>query len=72
MEIQLREVLANTRRMAEIISHHTARTLEQVERDLDRDYFMTAEEARAYGLIDDIIVPRRGLASPLPEMAAAG
>ena len=43
-----------------------------MDRDLDRDYFMTAEEARAYGLIDDIIVPRRGLASPLPEMAAAG
>jgi ATP-dependent Clp protease, protease subunit len=63
MEIQLREVLATTRRMAEIISHHSGRSLEQVEMDLDRDYFMTAQEAKEYGLIDDIITPRRGLAA---------
>jgi len=67
MEIQLREVLATTRRMAEIISHHTGRSIEQVESDLDRDYFMTAEEAKGYGLIDDIIAPRRGVAAPLLE-----
>jgi ATP-dependent Clp protease protease subunit len=66
MEIQLREVLATTRRMAEIIAHHSGRTVEQVARDVDRDYFMTPEEAVDYGLIDDIISPRRGLsASPL-------
>ncbi|HEX3947597.1 MAG TPA: ATP-dependent Clp protease proteolytic subunit, partial [Acidimicrobiales bacterium] len=63
MEIQLREVLATTRRMAEIIAHHSGRPVEQVERDIDRDYFMTAEEARTYGLIDEIIAPRRGLAA---------
>ncbi len=71
MEIQLREVLATTRRMAEIMSHHTGRSIEQVERDLDRDYFMTAEEAKDYGLIDEIIYPRRGLAAPVLEQAAA-
>ena len=74
MEIQLREVLSMTRRMAEVIAHHTGRALEQVEKDLDRDYFMTAEEAMDYGLIDDIIVPRRGLAVPwrrrLPDECA--
>jgi len=64
MEIQLREVLATTRRMAEIIAHHSGRPVDQVERDIDRDYFMTAEDAMAYGLIDDIIAPRRGLAAP--------
>jgi ATP-dependent Clp protease protease subunit len=64
MEIQLREVLATTRRMAEIIAHHSGKPLEQVERDIDRDYFMTAEEAKAYGLIDEIITPRRGIAAP--------
>ena len=64
MEIQLREVLALTRRMAEIIAHHTGRPLEQVARDIDRDYYMTAEEARDYGIIDDIILPRRGLCAP--------
>jgi ATP-dependent Clp protease, protease subunit len=70
MEIQLREVLATTRRMAEIIAHHSGRPVEQVERDIDRDYFMTAGEARAYGLIDEIIAPRRGLAAP--ALAATG
>jgi ATP-dependent Clp protease protease subunit len=70
MEIQLREVLATTRRMAEIIAHHSGRPLEQVERDIDRDYFMTADEAREYGLIDDIIAPRRGLSAP-PALAPA-
>jgi ATP-dependent Clp protease, protease subunit len=63
MEIQLREVLALTRRMAEIIAHHSGRTVEQVATDIDRDYFMTPEEAVAYGLIDDIVAPRRGLAA---------
>ncbi len=63
MEIQLREVLALTRRMAEIIAHHTGKSPEQVARDIDRDYFMTPEEAVAYGIIDDIIAPRSGLSS---------
>jgi ATP-dependent Clp protease protease subunit len=61
MAIQLREVLATTRRMVEIIAHHTGRDVEQVERDVERDYFMTAEEAKDYGLIDDVIAPRRGV-----------
>jgi ATP-dependent Clp protease protease subunit len=61
MEIHLKEVLATTRRMAEIIAFHSGQPLEKVEADLDRDYFMTPEEAKAYGIIDDIIVPTRGL-----------
>jgi len=70
MEIQLREVLALTRRMAEIIAHHSGRSVEQVATDIDRDYFMTPEEAMAYGLIDGIVEPRRGLAAP--SMAGVG
>jgi ATP-dependent Clp protease protease subunit len=61
MEIQLREVLALTRRMAEIIAHHSGRPVEEVMKDIDRDYFMTPDEAIAYGLIDDVILPRSGL-----------
>ncbi len=61
MEIHLREVLATTRRMAEIIAFHSGQSVEQVERDIDRDFFMTAEEAKSYGLVDDIIAPTRGL-----------
>jgi ATP-dependent Clp protease protease subunit len=69
MEIHLREVLATTRRMAEIIAHHTGRDVEQVERDIDRDYFMTAGEAKQYGLIDDILSPRRGISADVLEVA---
>ena len=60
MEIQLREVLALTRRMAEIIAHHSGKPVEDVARDIDRDFFMTPEEAVAYGLIDDIIARGTG------------
>jgi ATP-dependent Clp protease, protease subunit len=65
MEIHLREVLATTRRMAEIIAHHSGRPIDEVERDVDRDYFMTADEAMAYGLIDEVLQPRRGVAAPI-------
>jgi ATP-dependent Clp protease protease subunit len=71
MEIQLREVLALTHRMAEVIAHHSGRSVDQVASDIDRDYFMTPEEAVEYGLIDGIVEARRGLAAP-PLVAAAG
>ncbi len=64
MEIQLREVLSLTERMAEIIAFHSGKPVEKVKRDIDRDYFLTPEEARCYGLIDEIIVPRHGIAAP--------
>jgi len=69
MEIHLKEVMATTRRMAEIIAHHTGRPVAQVERDIDRDYYMTAGEAKEYGLIDDIIAPRRGISAAVLEEA---
>ena len=69
MEIALKEVLSLTKRMAQIISYHSGRPLEQVERDIDRDHFMTAEEAKEYGLIDEVLTPRRGVSSQL--LAAA-
>ncbi|MHB1905983.1 MAG: ATP-dependent Clp protease proteolytic subunit [Acidimicrobiales bacterium] len=64
MEIQLREVLSLTRRMAEVIAHHSGQSVERVTRDIDRDLFMTADEALAYGLIDGIVHPQRGLGRP--------
>ena len=71
MEIQLRETLALTDRMTRILSFHSGQSCERVKKDIDRDYFMTAEEAREYGLIDAVIEPRRGL--PLvPERELAG
>ena len=70
IEIQAREVLATTRRMAEIISSHTGKSVEQVMRDIDRDHFMTPEEACGYGLIDAILPSRSAQLGALGAVAA--
>jgi ATP-dependent Clp protease protease subunit len=58
IEIQAREVINVKRRLEEIIAEHTGQPLERVSKDMERDYFMTAEEARAYGIIDQVIAHR--------------
>jgi ATP-dependent Clp protease, protease subunit len=58
IEIHAREVLSIKRRVAEILAHHTDQTVERIEKDIDRDRYMTPEESKSYGLIDDIISSR--------------
>jgi ATP-dependent Clp protease protease subunit len=58
IQIAAREVLSMTRRMAELIALHAGQDVEQVLRDIDRDRFMTPEEAVSYGLVDGIIAGR--------------
>jgi ATP-dependent Clp protease protease subunit len=60
IEIYAREVIALKRRMEEITAKHTGQPLERVSKDMERDYFMTAEEAKAYGIIDTVIANRIG------------
>ena len=67
IDIHAREVLSVTRRMAEIIAQHSSRGAEQVMQDIDRDNFMSPDEAVAYGLIDDVIVPRSFSAGSAPQ-----
>jgi ATP-dependent Clp protease protease subunit len=55
IEIQAREVINVKRRLEEILAEHTSQPLERVSKDMERDYFMTAEEAREYGIIDRVI-----------------
>ena len=58
IQIAAREILEMTQRYAEIIALHSGRDVEQVTKDIDRDHFMTPQEAVDYGLIDAIMAPR--------------
>ena len=58
IEIQARETIALKRRLEEILSEHTGRPQEQVAKDMERDYFMTSQEAQDYGIIDNVIAHR--------------
>ncbi|MEJ7760745.1 MAG: ATP-dependent Clp endopeptidase proteolytic subunit ClpP [Gemmatimonadaceae bacterium] len=55
IEIQAREILYLRAKMNELMAKHTGRNIEQIERDMDRDRFMSAEEAKEYGIIDNVI-----------------
>src|SRR6187455_500563 len=56
MEITVREVLKLKKELYEIIAHHSGQPFDRVEKDGDRDYWMIAEEAKAYGMIDELLV----------------
>ena len=58
IEIHAREAIALKRRLEEILVQHTGQPLEKVAKDMERDYFMTTEEAVAYGIIDTVISRR--------------
>jgi ATP-dependent Clp protease protease subunit len=58
IEIQAREVISVKRRLEEIIALHTGQPLEKVSTDMERDYFLSAEEAKEYGIIDRVIAHR--------------
>ncbi len=59
VEIRVKHMLRLKKSLNSIISHHTGKTVEQVEKDTDRDYFMTAEEAKTYGLVDEVVQSRK-------------
>lgn len=58
IEIQAKEILYLREKLNGLMAHHTGQPLEQIEKDTDRDRFMSAEEAKAYGLIDNVIANR--------------
>ena len=55
MEITLKETLKLKKELYDIIAHHSGQTFEKIEKDSDRDYWMTSEEAKEYGMIDEIL-----------------
>lgn len=59
IEIQAKEILTLRQRLNEILQMHTGQPLEKIETDTDRNYFMSAEEAKEYGIIDEIMERRK-------------
>ena len=59
LEIQANEVLRMRSWLEETLAHHTGRTVKQVGKDIERDKILSAEEAKEYGLIDEVLVSRK-------------
>ncbi len=64
ISIQAREILRLKDRLNEILAKHTGHSVEEIARDTDRDRFMSAEEAKEYGLVDQVVVSRKEIAVP--------
>ena len=58
IELQANEIIYLKRRLSEIIAEHTGKTVEKITEDSDRDFYMSAEEAAAYGLVDSVVSPK--------------
>ncbi len=63
IEIQAREILWLKKRLYEILAHHTGQPIEQITNDADRDYWLGAQDAKEYGLIDTVLDKQGGLAT---------
>ncbi len=74
IDIQAKEILRVRDELNRIFVHHTGQTLEQIQRDTDRDFFMTPEQARGYGIVDEVISSKptpRAVAEVAAAMAGA-
>ncbi len=67
IEIQAKEITRYRKLLEELIALHTGQPLEKVEKDTDRDFILTADEAVMYGVVDEVITSRK----MIPELAAA-
>lgn len=59
IEIEAKEIVDTKRRLNEIIAKHTGQTVERIARDSERNFYLSAEEAKAYGIIDEVIVRKK-------------
>jgi ATP-dependent Clp protease protease subunit len=62
IDIQAKEILRLKQKLNEILVRHTGQGIERIEKDTDRDYFMGPGEAKEYGLIDEVVVQKKGAA----------
>ena len=59
IEVVARETLSLTTKLTEILSQHTGQPFERIKRDTERDYFLTAQEAKEYGMVDEVLEPTK-------------
>jgi ATP-dependent Clp protease protease subunit len=72
ISIQAKEILRIKDRLNEILSTHCGQSVEAVAKDTDRDRFMSAEEAKAYGLVDEVVKSRKEIPALAEPKAAPG
>jgi ATP-dependent Clp protease protease subunit len=74
LEIHAREIVRMRRRADEILAEHTGQSVETISADTDRDFILTAEEAKAYGVVDEVVTGRQleALNAGLPALGSAG
>ena len=66
IEIQAKEIVRMRESLDQLLAYHTGQTVEKVANDTDRDFIMGAEEAKAYGIVDEVITSRELAALPVP------
>lgn len=59
IDIHAKEILRTRDKLNELLARHTGQPLDRIQNDTERDYFMSGQEAKDYGLIDDVIVPKK-------------
>ena len=60
IEIQAREIMWLKQRLYHILAHHTGKSTDQIEKDADRNYWLSAQDAADYGLVDTVLIPKKG------------
>jgi ATP-dependent Clp protease protease subunit len=58
IDIQAQEILRTRERLNQILAHHTGQDIEKVRKDTDRDYYLSGDESKEYGLIDEVLLPK--------------
>ncbi len=69
VDIQAREILRLREELNQIVTNHTGKPIEQIQRDTERDFYMSGEQAKDYGLVDEVISTRIAGAAKLPSPA---
>src|SRR2546421_12624382 len=70
IEIQAKEITRMRELLEKVLAHHTGQSVERLSKDTDRDFIMSADEAREYGIIDEVIVTRE--LAQVPQVAGVG